>query len=716
MKKTVCFTTLILLISFIFIGNYKNVYAQIIRDSTINYMTSTSDSLDCFHISPSEIPYIENFDNNNGDFPPCWYKSSNFQHSFITSRHATSPPYSLNFDTWEFRYVSITTPSIDTSLSALMVRFKLRVNTIAPIVVAVTSTPEVIYDFIPIDTVYATKMNTWEEFEVYFDDYNGNADRIVFANYNHRYTEASIDDIVIDYTPSCIKPRDVSAISATTQSITVDWMQGDEVTWEIEVGAPGFSPGTGDGTIHNITNNPPYTISGLSTNILYDIYIRAVCSVNDTSDRAFISIRTSCDAITSLPYYEDFNSYSPLGYSDQSVMPYCWRKSCSRGGDVSPYIGHWGYESDRALDFNFTESGYSLAILPEIDESIPMTSIRIIFDGKKNCSQGSFIVGVMDNPLDDDTFTPVATINGTSSTYRKFTTYLNSYAGSGRYIAFKWMNGDMCSYFLDNLTVETVNCHAPENLTAYNITDYSMNLKWDDVNNGLDSNDDSQSWVVAHKIIYDSIYMINVVSNNSYGNARLLPGTPYEFCVTSNCITASSGTMCVYLTTQGSPPEYTIRATASGHGEINPSGSVLVPLGQNKTFTFEPDTGYIVKSVQINYIEIDPSEYSNNQYTFTHVMIGGDIHVDFQEATSVPVHNLKNSFSIFPNPTKNRLTITSDVLFETVEIFNTVGELIYSAAIHDLNFTIDVSQYHSGIYFIKLSGKQGVEIKKFIRN
>ena len=44
-----------------------------------------------------------------------------------------------------------------------------------------------------------------------------------------------------------------------------------------------------------------------------------------------------------------------------------------------------------------------------------------------------------------------------------------------------------------------------------------------------------------------------------------------------------------------------------------------------------------------------------------------------------------------------------------------LGQIIYTANVNDQLFTINVDDYRSGVYFIRLSGKQGVATRKFVK-
>ena len=81
--------------------------------------------------------------------------------------------------------------------------------------------------------------------------------------------------------PSCLDPSLLMTSNLTSSSADISWTIGDsESAWNIEYGAEGYTQG--DGTTIGVTTNP-YTLSGLTSNTAYDIYVQADCGGGDTS-------------------------------------------------------------------------------------------------------------------------------------------------------------------------------------------------------------------------------------------------------------------------------------------------------------------------------------------------------------------------------------------------------------------------------------------------
>lgn len=73
---------------------------------------------------------------------------------------------------------------------------------------------------------------------------------------------------------------------------------------------------------------------------------------------------------------------------------------------------------------------------------------------------------------------------------------------------------------------------------------------------------------------------------------------------------------------------------------------------------------------------------------------------------------LENKITLYPNPVENKLTIKhSGVSVENVSLYNVLGRLVFNAKNSD---TIDVSTFHSGVYFVKIKTKNKEVIRKIV--
>jgi hypothetical protein len=85
------------------------------------------------------------------------------------------------------------------------------------------------------------------------------------------------------------------------------------------------------------------------------------------------------------------------------------------------------------------------------------------------------------------------------------------------------------------------------------------------------------------------------------------------------------------------------------------------------------------------------------------------------EEKTLTVNNIKSSFSIFPNPTSNSITISSEEGFNSLEVVDLFGRIVHSQMSHRNSITLDVSYFSNGIYFIRITSKDGASVLKFVK-
>ncbi len=76
--------------------------------------------------------------------------------------------------------------------------------------------------------------------------------------------------------------------------------------------------------------------------------------------------------------------------------------------------------------------------------------------------------------------------------------------------------------------------------------------------------------------------------------------------------------------------------------------------------------------------------------------------------------SIGNSFSVYPNPAKNQLTINNGELkIESINILDITGKSV--KRVNKLSNTIDVSDLVKGIYFIQIQTQKGIANSRFIK-
>ena len=96
---------------------------------------------------------------------------------------------------------------------------------------------------------------------------------------NGTFQSLYVDDILIENVPLCNPPTTLTVPVIATTTAQVAWTSLNGTCFDIEYGPQGFTQGTGNGTL--VTNvSTPYTITGLTANTQYDVYVRDCCNPN----------------------------------------------------------------------------------------------------------------------------------------------------------------------------------------------------------------------------------------------------------------------------------------------------------------------------------------------------------------------------------------------------------------------------------------------------
>ncbi len=348
-----------------------------------------------------------------------------------------------------------------------------------------------------------------------------------------------------DSMATCVAPN-VYVAEFDAHNITVDWAPGNtESSWELEYSTDGTN-WISEGTV----STSPYTISNLTENTEYIVRMRSICGGSDYSDYSAVSVRTACADLTTLPFMENFDSYT--GATTTSVannnLPYCW--SYLNEGTSTSYSGYpiiyasatYAASGSNSLRFyTYTTSGTyddQIAILPPVDTDVnPLNTLQIALDVRDNTTTYPFHldVGIMTDPTDRNTFVAIQTITTSSTTYANYEIPFNQYTGTGKYIALR-ASQPTSGYnygYVDNIRVELIPaCPRPINVTSSAVTTNSITLGWTEVGSAT-------SWVITYGPTGFTpgtpAAMTETVYENPYTVTGLSASTGYDFYVQSDC-------------------------------------------------------------------------------------------------------------------------------------------------------------------------------------
>lgn len=199
------------------------------------------------------------------------------------------------------------------------------------------------------------------------------------------------------------------------------------------------------------------TLTGLRHSTRYRAWVRSICYDGSLTDSVWTLFNTECVTLThdNLPYVEGFDDYTPG--AGQPISP-CWTLHNFNGyygqGFPAPDSNFHTGSSGNSLEFSIGRRVASqLAVLPEVDY---VNDLFVSFYGYSQITC-AVEVGVMDNPYDTNTFFTLQR-HTMSTNFTLYSTRLNEYHGTGRYIALRgYYTGSgtqgLSSVFLDDVKV-----------------------------------------------------------------------------------------------------------------------------------------------------------------------------------------------------------------------------------------------------------------------
>lgn len=385
----------------------------------------------------------------------------------------------------------------------------------------------------PIDTLSFKAEKTWENFNISLTPYTGKGRYITF------YLEPGIatpgvyiDDIAIDYAPTCFAVRNLSAEATSTATFKTSWTETMNATsWNIKVSSTEIDPATTDGDIvkNAVVNTiPEYEATGLTPNTTYYVYVSPAC------DDLWASTTVTTLYALTVPYYNDFST-EPTGggkapqywtngnlgttvAASSTYRPYvyttAWSARDTKGYPIPAEVLKPSLRFYAAAKSTKATATQPYIIMPELSNA-DVHDVALSFwawssaetrSSKKDPLTNEYIysttgydyelkIGVITDPTDISTLTEVTSVTVIGDTVKQplyFCVDMSSYTGDGKYIVFYMNNStnklsDIC---IDNLVINLSS--TPQRVTNVQvidstITEISAKLKWHE-------NGDAKSW------------------------------------------------------------------------------------------------------------------------------------------------------------------------------------------------------------------------------
>ena len=571
-------------------------------------------------------------------------------------------------------------------------------------------------------SVQLTGLNSITEYQVYVITNCSVADSVADATQTETFTTL----------PSCPVPTGLTVSGILSTLADVYWSPGaTETEWELEYGFENFTLGMG--TVVIVTGTASYQLQNLTPNTKYDVYVRAVCGVADSSEwTAKLNFRTACDAFQ-LPLTENFDSY------DNWYSPDCWKKFETPNITGYAYIYNTeAYSGSKSLKLgtNYGSSYYGYIRLPLLDAP-SLNGLQISFMAKRTSgSNHPLQVCVSPDYESVDNLTVVASIDTLTSSWTEVTVPFSSYTGNGMYIVVGVPSGydESCTFWVDDVVVDYADTTGPvvtnptvatglatdiAQTTATlngtitnpdNVTITAMGFEWKATNGGTYTPVNVTGSALTYNLsnltantgyIYKAFITFN--GTTIYGDEvtfTTLPEDTPEPCNTPTGLTVGEATdvsIAITWDADANVSSWNIQYSAAG-GTLNSATSTT----NSYTITgLTPETTYTIQ-VQANCGDGNLSEW-------TSAVTG---------TTTVGIDSwLASSVNLYPNPAREYVDIRvdGDLNVTMIEVYDVYGKLINTVNVIDNPTRINVSSLADGMYFVRVTTEEGTVTKTFVK-
>ena len=546
------------------------LYVRTNCGSDVSPYVTTSFFTDCEPFDT--MPFAEYFDvygtatstsaTTPGPLPSCWTRLTNntSPYPYISSSQHASGVGAVYFYSTSAYYSMLVSPVMDLSTysaNSLNLSFKLYKSSASygRMQVGVMTDPDDASTFVVLKNIYSSDIPTtsaWTDFNVILPAQYSTPIYLAFRSPAEATSNVYLDNVVLDYVPTCSEPRhlEVSQVQGTSALVTweaalfgtpdymVQWTEAGLDSWTAPVAATGTS----------------YMISGLQPNTQYEVRVYSDCS-GDTSSSVTESFLTTClsggevvfDQGTTSTYYVPVGNYYNYSLTQQIFLAsemngatdinsisfdYAYASAMTDKTDVNIYLGHT------------TQSDFA-----STSDWVPFTGLHLVYSGDLNCTQGwntfvldsifhyngsdNLVLAIDDNSGDYNGSSYIFHGASTSPDYRAMYTQSDSNnpdpnnppTGTRTYTRSNVKFGGDC----DSVWV----CVNPNvYVSAINNTD--ITISWAPGNT-------ESSWAVEYKVVTDQNWTNEgTVSTNTYTFSNLSSGTQYQFRVCALCSATDS--------------------------------------------------------------------------------------------------------------------------------------------------------------------------------
>lgn len=568
-----------------------NVYVAAVCNDTILSTNDISFTTPCLPLTSNDLPYQVNFEDEvDGVIPSCWIgvkmHATNYGYTYPRVSYSSYQAYEGNlFFVMQYN-TSVALKGYQGDISAIQISLWAEPeNNISDYGTLEIGVQTNLSDTTTYQSVKVFNATDWDSVEykkliVPFDSLtvDPNTTYYVVLKHTEEYNNGylwNIDDVKLEVIPSCAEATNVKVTEVTGTTATLTWTQPDETTsWTLFYKTAEESTYQ---TVVVVSNETSYTLTGLTPQTDYKLYIQTNCTGNQPSTSP-ITFRTDCpeEGIT----ITEENSYLEDFEGEDGDFPDCWvRLNTSSTDKTVIYVSGAQSGASYLQIIASGDANQPIVIMPKFTNNLSELRLQFYSKAESDVESGDLELGYITDITDSSTFVALTSFPKTDMTWTKRIVDLSEYADEladieNPRLAFRHndytLNSSWYYYALDSMAVKLIPaCQEPTHATVSSQAT-SATISWTSNAPSFNilvtdyDNDDAE-------IAFETGY-----TTTQYDLTSLTPNTTYTVSITSVCAdgslteatTFTFTTSCVALTEEDLPYETNFDNETVGNGKI----------------------------------------------------------------------------------------------------------------------------------------------------
>lgn len=162
----------------------------------------------------------------------------------------------------------------------------------------------------------------------------------------------------------------------------------------------------------------------------------------------------------------------------------------------------------------------------------------------------------------------------------------------------------------------------------------------------------------------------------------------------------------------------TLRVLSSSHDAYVKQKGNLIEIVFESIYLASGGHGNILLKVQSQDVLVEDdtvTKKANIFFDYNFPIQTNNANTTYQQLLSTTEYEIDQNVTIYPNPVKNWVTISSKENIKSVSVFDVQGRVLQTQIGNSKEIKLDLANRNNGVYFIKIQTEKGINVEKVIK-